>query len=76
MKYGLTQENMDLISAKAKEKQNGVYRFRGVVYRVRENRVTHVAHNGQILERCGHFNVQIGAYERYQDEAAKIMRAL
>lgn len=76
MRYGPTPENMELITKKAKEKQNGVYRFRGVVYRVRENRVTHIAHDGQILERYGHFNVQIGTYERYQDEAAKIMRAL
>ena len=46
MRYGATPENMEMISEKAIDKKDGVYRFRGVVYRVESSRVTHVAHEG------------------------------
>jgi hypothetical protein len=76
MRYGPTPENMQLIDAKAKKKNDGVYRFRGVVFRVCGNRVTHIAHNGKILERCGYFNVEISKYDGYQDEAYKALKTL
>jgi hypothetical protein len=63
MKYGPTIENTNAINEKAKTKNDGVYRFRGIVYRVKNNRVTHIASNGKVLERAGYFNVEIGTYE-------------
>ena len=76
MRYGPTQENMGLISDKANEKKNGVYRFRGVAYRVQNKRVTHIAHGGKVLECCGYFNVEIGIYDGYEDSAVKILRSI
>ena len=76
MKYGPTPENMEFINLKAKEKENGVYRIRGVVYRVRDKRVTHIAHNGKVLERCGYFDVEVGKYDGYDDAAAKMLRSI
>ncbi|HET6890522.1 MAG TPA: hypothetical protein VFH31_05420 [Pyrinomonadaceae bacterium] len=76
MKYGPTPENMELIRAKAGEKANGVYRFRGVVYRVRDKRVTHIAHNGKVLERYGHFDVEVGVYDGCEAAAANMLRSI
>lgn len=76
MRYGPTPENMELIRGKAGDKTNGVYRFRGVLYRVRDKRVTHVAHDGKVFERYGHFNVEVGRYGGYEDAAAKMLRAI
>jgi len=76
MKYGNTIENMALICAKAKEKDDGVYRFRGVAYRVRENRVTHIACGGQVLEPFGYFDVEVGRYDGYGDAAVKVLRGI
>ena len=76
MQYGNTIENRNLITVKAKEKGDGVYQFRGVAYRVRDNRVTHVACNGQVLESFGNFDVKVGIYEGYSDAAKKILRSI
>ena len=52
-----------LIIDKAKSKKDGCYRLHGIAYRVRNNRVTHFADYGEILERCYGFNVIIGKYK-------------
>ncbi len=72
--YGPTPENMELILEKSRGKKNGVYRLRGVVYRVAGGKVTHIAHGGTLLECCGHFNVVVGKYSGYEDSAAKALR--
>jgi len=76
MRYGPTNENMELINAKAKDKNDGVYQFRGVSYRVLNNRVTHIAHDSKVLELFGYFNVEIGRYEGYSESAIKSLKSL
>lgn len=76
MKYGATIENMNLICKKAESKNNGVYSFRGVIYRVANKVVTHIASNREILERCGNFNVVIGSYNGYDSDAKKILKGM
>ena len=76
MRYGNTIENMELIRAKAKEKGNGVFRFRGVAYRVRDKRVTHIACDGKVLEPFGHFDVEVGRYDGNGDAAVKMLRSI
>lgn len=79
MQYGPTIENVALIVQKAKDKNNGVYMFRGVVYRVVDHRVTHIASNGKVMERCGYFNVVIGQYEDGMggdNRASKLLKAI
>ena len=75
MQYGPTIENFVLIVEKAKTKNNGVYTFRGVTYLVKNNRVTHYASGGKILERYGYFDTQIGTYDRDSD-AVKFLKSL
>jgi len=61
MVYGLTIENAALMVEKAKTRKDGVYSFRGVAYRVRNNTITHYATNtGDILARAYGFNVKCG----------------
>lgn len=76
IKYGLTIENQKLISSKAKSKNNGVYQFRGVVYRVLDGDVTHYAACGDIMERAHGFNVIVGSYPGGENDAKKILRAI
>jgi hypothetical protein len=70
IEYGLNMINQNLIVEKARTKKDGVYRFRGIVYRVKNNKVTHVSDADVILECYGHFNVQVARVpsdERVQD---------
>lgn len=71
IKYGLTQENQCLIQEKAKSKKDGVYMFRGVAYKVKNNQVTHYAHLGEIIQSCYGFNVQVGNYSYYSSDSSK-----
>ena len=65
IKYGLNRINQQLINDKAKSKPNGIYSFRGVVYRVVDMQVTHYADclAGQVLSGYGHFNVIVSTFE-------------
>lgn len=65
MNFGVNIENCNLAIEKAKIKKDGIYTFRGFLYRVKNNRVTHWAYYGQILENCGNFNVIVGSYDCY-----------
>lgn len=76
MKYGMTVENINLINVKASSKKNGVYTFRGLIYKVKGNKVTHLAYNGMLIECCGHFNVEIGNYSGYESDAKKALKEL
>lgn len=73
--YELTAENEQLISAKAKLKKDGVYTFRGVVYRVKDGYVTHYATGGNVSEHYGRFLVDIGNYV-YESEAMKMLKGI
>tara|TARA_R110000851_G_scaffold187318_1_gene337155 strand:- start:53492 stop:53743 length:252 start_codon:yes stop_codon:yes gene_type:complete len=63
IQYGLTLDNQMLISEKAKTKANGIYQFRGVSYRVIDNRARFFAANGRVIESAYGFNCDIGSYE-------------
>jgi hypothetical protein len=74
MQWGLNIENQKLINAKAKTKGDGIYSFRGVVYRVQDHHATHFADQGQILQQYGAFNVVVGSYDGYGDAARKLLK--
>ena len=76
MQYGLTMENEKLILDKAKEKNDGCYRFRGVAYRVKNGTVTHFAVKGEVLERAFGFNVIIGVCSTSDEQAQKELKAI
>lgn len=61
--YGLTLDNQKLIIDKAKTKSDGVYRFRGVMYRVVDSKAVLYAYDKQILQSAFGFNCVIGSYE-------------
>lgn len=75
MNYGLTIENQNTINDKAKEKKDGCYSFRGVAYRVRNGKVTHLACNGEIVQPFGAFNVVVGTYKDLYN-ALKVLKTI
>jgi hypothetical protein len=78
IKYGLTIENQKLINEKAKTKNDGVYKFRGVVYRVINNIAKFYARDGEVMQNEFGFNVVIGVYNRSygQDGAVKALKKI
>ncbi len=78
IQYGLTLENQKLINEKAKTKNDGVYKFRGVAYRVINNTAKFYASNGDVLQSEFGFNVVIGVYTRSygQDGAVKALKKI
>jgi hypothetical protein len=52
-----------LITEKSKTKKDGVYRFRGVEYRVKNGCATHYAIGGEILEKVYGFVCVVGNYD-------------
>lgn len=73
---GMRTENIDLIVDKAKQKKNGVYRFRGVSYRVFGGTVTHFAHGGFVFEKAYGFLVKVGSYDGYSDTSVKVLKSI
>jgi len=61
VKNGPTLENINMIHDKAKKKKDGVYSFRGLLYRVKDCRFTHYCYRREIFERSGYFNVYLGS---------------
>ena len=81
MRYGLTIENQNFVIDKAKEKADGIYSCRGVMYRVRNKKVTHFAccDSGSIVQGFGHFNVSVGHVETgmgWADRARKVLKTV
>jgi hypothetical protein len=63
IQYGvLDHTNVNLIINKSESKPDGVYSFRGILFRVKGGKVTHWATDGKILQAMGRFNTQIGSY--------------
>ncbi|CAB4241344.1 hypothetical protein UFOVP67_55 [uncultured Caudovirales phage] len=76
IKYNqLNLENLELIAAKAKVKDNGVYTLRGIIYRVKDKVVTHYASAGEICEVCYGFLALVGNYDT-RDEAIRKMKGI
>jgi len=75
VKYGYDINNCNLAIDKAKTKKDGVYTFRGFLYRVLKCRITHIASKGKILERYGNFDVEVGSYT-FMQEAIKILKSI
>jgi len=78
IQYGLTMDNQSSIIEKAKTKKDGVYKFRGVAYRVVNNHARFFASNCEVIEMCYGFNAIIGRYERdiNQENAVKVLKSI
>jgi hypothetical protein len=75
----LNIENQNLIVSKAKLKKDGIYGFRGIIYRVKNNSVTHFCAEGKIVQPSGYFNCDVGNYEDGvcgESNARKLMKSL
>ena len=58
----LTIDNKKLIDVKAKSKVNGIYTLRGILYRVRNQKVLVYAVGGEFLQNCGTVTYLLGTY--------------
>lgn len=64
IRYGvLTRDNTNLIIDKAQGKSDGIYSFRGIMFRVKKGKVTHYAASGKIYAGHGFAVSQIGSYD-------------
>jgi len=74
IQYGvLDKDNVDLIIDKAQGKADGIYSFRGIMFKVKNGGVTHWAVDGKILQGMGRFNTQVGSYEPGRNSQARAM---
>ena len=76
MAYGATLQNIYKVVEKAKTKADGCYQMLGIAYRVRDGKVTHYAANKKIYIPQGNFDVEVGSYEGYSDDALKALKAI
>lgn len=54
-------DEINLLIEKAKTRKDGVYSFRGYFWAVKNNQfIAFVTPKGEVLERFGGFNIQIG----------------
>jgi hypothetical protein len=57
----MTIDEINLLNKKAETKNNGVYSFRGNLYAVKGGKfVAFINPKGQVMQRFGSFNFQIG----------------
>jgi hypothetical protein len=59
----LDNDNVNLIIDKSESKPDGIYSFRGILFKVKGGKVTHYATNGKILQAMGRVNTRIGSYD-------------
>ncbi len=78
MEYGVNIANQHAVDEKAKTKADGIYSFRGVMYRVRDKKVTHFAccRTGNVYVEMGRFNVIVGHVEIGIGWATRARKAL
>ena len=74
--YGLSIENKKLIAEKARTKKDGCYSFRGVVYRVKDTKVTHYAWRGEVFLNNGWSNIFLCTYEDGMGGQQRAMKIL
>lgn len=75
----ISLDTQNAIVIKAKQKKDGCYRFRGVAYRVKGGKVTHVGGHGEIFACFGQFNVRVKDYEwsiNSDEVAQKILKTI
>ena len=72
----LTIENQQACIDKAKTKKDGVYTFRGIAYRVHDNRITHFACNGEVVIPFSNFNTLVGTYHGYITDGIKLLKGI
>ena len=72
---GLSRINQKAINEKSKLKNDGVYTFRGVIYRVYNNKAVLYGYGGMITQQWGGFNVDVGSYS-CKDDCRKKMKAV
>jgi len=71
--YGeLTQDNVNLIIDKAKSKNDGIYSFRGILFKVRDGKVTNYACGGKIFAGVGAFVTPVGSYNTSTEAKSKL----
>lgn len=76
IQYGvLDNDNVNLIIDKSVSKPDGIYSFRGILFRVKSGKVTHYAADGKILQAMGRFNTQIGSYDS-STQAKSILKSI
>lgn len=75
--YGANIENLNLIVEKSKDKNDGVYTFRGVVYVVHNRKMVAYCSKGSILRLAGNFSVAIGSYDTrlWQDQVKASLKS-
>jgi hypothetical protein len=71
----LTFDNIEVIQKKAKTKENGCYTMRGILYRVRDGKVTHYGCEGSIQECLGHFTTTVGVYDT-REQGMKLLKGI
>jgi len=76
IQYGvLDNDNVNLIIDKSVNKPDGIYSFRGILFRVKGGKVTHYAADGKILQAMGRVNTQIGSYDS-STQAKSILKSI
>jgi hypothetical protein len=72
----LNEDNIrNKIAERAKGKADGIYSADGVIYRVKNNTLTHYAKRGEILAVYGYFDTLVGNY-RSSAEAKKMLKGV
>ncbi|AUR86353.1 hypothetical protein NVP1084O_146 [Vibrio phage 1.084.O._10N.261.49.F5] len=74
--YGTTIENVNKVIEKAKTKNDGVFTYRGLIYKVKGNRVRHLAAYGSLYELSYGFLCAIGKYDHFKDDPKKLLKNL
>ena len=71
-------ENINHINSLAKSKKDGVFKVRGIGYRVRNGKVTHYhcISNGkhEVRQNAGHFVVPIGEFDKSEAAHAALKK--
>lgn len=63
----------DKLAEKAKTKADGIYSADGVIYRVKDNTLTHYTKRGEILAVYGYVDTPVGSYQT-SVEAKKMLK--
>jgi hypothetical protein len=62
----MTPEESQILTKKAKTKNDGVYKYKGYTWAVKNNRfIAFVDWDGTVYENFGAFNVRVGKVEIY-----------